>query len=102
MSSTGQAPPLTPNPSPQRGEGSKTTNRDGMTPPSAPRHESVLPAELLRLLDPQPGETWVDCTVGAGGHSKLLAERLLPGGRLIGLDQDDAMLALARPRLDGL
>src|SRR5262249_40692017 len=49
-----------------------------------------------------PGQVFVDATVGAGGHARLLAERLAPGGRLIGLDQDRAMLDLARPRLEGL
>jgi len=62
----------------------------------------VLAAEVVRLLDPRPGETWADCTVGAGGHARLLAERVGPAGRVIGLDQDPAMLALARPRLAGL
>jgi 16S rRNA (cytosine1402-N4)-methyltransferase len=62
----------------------------------------VLPAEVLDALRPQPGQILVDATVGVGGHAHLLAERLLPGGRLIGLDQDPAMLALARPRLEGL
>jgi 16S rRNA (cytosine1402-N4)-methyltransferase len=70
-----------------------------MTPYPTPRHASVLPAEVARLLDPKPGETWVDATVGAGGHARLIAER---AGRLIGLDQDAAMLELARPRLVGL
>ncbi len=73
-----------------------------MTPPPEPRHAPVLPAETLRLLDPQPGETWVDCTVGAGGHARMIAERVGPTGRVIGFDQDPGMLALARPRLDGL
>jgi 16S rRNA (cytosine1402-N4)-methyltransferase len=73
-----------------------------MTPPPAPRHAAVLPDETVRLLDPKPGETWVDCTTGAGGHSRLIAERLAPGGRLLALDQDAAMLALAGPRLAGL
>ena len=73
-----------------------------MTPYPTPRHASVLTAEVARLLDPKPGETWVDGTVGAGGHARLIAERIAPGGRLIGLDQDAAMLDLARPRLDGL
>ena len=53
-----------------------------------PRHVSVLPDEVLALLDPGAGETWVDCTVGAGGHARLIAERLGPTGRLIGLDRD--------------
>jgi 16S rRNA (cytosine1402-N4)-methyltransferase len=67
-----------------------------------PRHVSVLPAEVLEHLAPAPGQTLVDATVGAGGHARLLAERLGPEGRLIGLDRDAAMLELARPRLEGL
>ena len=62
-----------------------------------PRHQSVLPAECLRLLDPLPGETWVDATCGGGGHSRLIAEAIGPTGRLIALDQDETMLALAAP-----
>jgi 16S rRNA (cytosine1402-N4)-methyltransferase len=63
---------------------------------------SVLADDLVRLLDPRPGETWVDGTTGGGGHARLIAERLGPAGRLIGLDQDPTMLELARPRLAGL
>jgi 16S rRNA (cytosine1402-N4)-methyltransferase len=62
----------------------------------------VLPAEVLEYLAPLPGQTLVDATVGAGGHTQLLAERVGPAGRVIGLDQDAAMLALARPRLESL
>jgi 16S rRNA (cytosine1402-N4)-methyltransferase len=65
-------------------------------------HVSVLPAEVLALLEPAPGQVFVDATVGAGGHAGMLAERLVPGGRLIGLDCDAAMLELARPRLADL
>jgi 16S rRNA (cytosine1402-N4)-methyltransferase len=71
-------------------------------PGASPRHVSVLPVEVLALLEPAPGQVIVDATVGAGGHTRLLAERLTPGGRLIGLDCDAAMLELARPRLGGL
>jgi 16S rRNA (cytosine1402-N4)-methyltransferase len=73
-----------------------------MSPTPEPRHRPVLPAEVLRLLDPQPGQTWVDCTTGGGGHARMIADRLGPTGRLIGLDQDPTMLELARPRLAGL
>lgn len=68
----------------------------------APVHVSVLPAETLTLLDPKSGETWVDCTTGGGGHTRLIAERVGPAGRVIALDQDPTMLALARDRLAGL
>src|SRR6266540_5228890 len=67
-----------------------------------PRHVPVLAAEVIRLTDPQPGQTWVDCTVGGGGHSRMIAEQLGDSGRLIGLDQDPTMLARARPGLEGL
>jgi 16S rRNA (cytosine1402-N4)-methyltransferase len=65
-------------------------------------HIPVLPAEVLLWLNPQPGQIVVDCTVGGGGHTRLLAERVYPDGRVIGLDQDPAMLELARPRLADL
>jgi 16S rRNA (cytosine1402-N4)-methyltransferase len=71
------------------------------TPASPSRHQPVLPAEVLELLDPKPGQTWVDATVGAGGHAALLLDRVGPTGRLIALDQDEAMLARARDRLGG-
>jgi 16S rRNA (cytosine1402-N4)-methyltransferase len=72
------------------------------SPPVPPRHVSVLPSEVVKLLEPAPGQVVVDATVGAGGHARLLAERVAPGGRVIGLDQDPGMLDLARPRLEGL
>src|SRR5262245_18113901 len=65
-------------------------------------HVPVTPEEVLRLLAPRPGHLIVDCTVGAGGHTRLLAERVAPTGRVIGLDQDAAMLELARARVSGL
>lgn len=67
-----------------------------------PRHISVLPAEVVHWLNPRPGQTIVDCTVGVGGHAAQIAQRVQPDGRVIGLDQDSAMLELARPRLAGL
>ncbi len=66
------------------------------------KHVPVLPEEALRWLAPQPGQVVVDCTAGAGGHSRLIAERVAPSGRVICLDQDPAMLDIARPRLEGL
>jgi len=39
-------------------------------------HVPVLAGELIELLDPAPGEIAVDCTIGAAGHARLVAERL--------------------------
>jgi 16S rRNA (cytosine1402-N4)-methyltransferase len=66
------------------------------------RHVSVLPAEVVELLAPQPGQIFVDATVGLGGHTRLLTGAVGPSGRVIGLDRDPALLAEARARLDGL
>ncbi|MCA9026141.1 MAG: 16S rRNA (cytosine(1402)-N(4))-methyltransferase RsmH [Planctomycetaceae bacterium] len=60
-----------------------------------PIHQPVLPHEVLDLLDLRPGLKVVDATVGAGGHSRDILERLQPGGLLIGIDRDPMMLELA-------
>ena len=67
-----------------------------------PYHVPVMRDEVVAVLDPQPGQTLLDCTVGGGGHAFALAERLQPGGRLIGLDQDPDALAEAGHRLQSL
>jgi 16S rRNA (cytosine1402-N4)-methyltransferase len=51
-------------------------------------HVPVLAGELIDLVDPQQGEVCVDCTVGGGGHARLLADRIGPAGTLIGIDRD--------------
>ncbi len=55
--------------------------------------------EVLEYLDLKPGKTIVDATIGTAGHAKAILERILPGGRLIGIDRDAASLELARQRL---
>jgi 16S rRNA (cytosine1402-N4)-methyltransferase len=56
--------------------------------PGQQGHTPVLAAELLELLDPQPGQTAIDCTFGDGGHARLLAERLGSSGTLVAIDRD--------------
>jgi 16S rRNA (cytosine1402-N4)-methyltransferase len=51
-------------------------------------HTPVLADELLELLDPQAGQTAIDCTFGDGGHARLLADRLGPRGTLVAIDRD--------------
>src|SRR5581483_1939096 len=51
-------------------------------------HVPVLAGELIELLDPQPGDTAIDCTIGGGGHARLVADRIGPAGTLIGIDRD--------------
>lgn len=63
------------------------------------RHEPVMRDEVMHYLDPQPGETIVDCTLGGGGHALEICRRIGPTGRLIGFDQDAQAVATARRRL---
>jgi 16S rRNA (cytosine1402-N4)-methyltransferase len=51
-------------------------------------HKPVLASELVELLSPQPGQTAVDCTFGAGGHARRVAEAIGPDGTLICIDRD--------------
>ncbi len=50
------------------------------------RHIPVLLDEVLDALQPAPGKTIVDCTLGLGGHSAELLRRITPGGRLTHVD----------------
>lgn len=65
-------------------------------------HDPVMLAEVLEYLDPQPGQVVLDCTVGRGGHSLAIAERLGPTGTLLAVDVDPENLAFARGRVLGL
>ncbi len=77
-------------------------------PPKLPRstpdgeHRSVLMAEILAVLDPQPGKILVDATLGFAGHSYALLERLGPTGLLIATDLDTGSIPQATEKLETL
>ena len=62
-------------------------------------HVPVLVDEVRALLQPERGGVFVDCTVGLGGHSRMLLDN--GASRLIGIDRDTDALALARESLAG-
>jgi len=66
----------------------------GKTPAGA--HLPIMVDEILEALAPAPGNVFVDCTLGYGGHAGAILPRLQPGGRLIGLDVDP----LEQPRTE--
>ncbi len=69
----------------------------GKTP--AGMHRPIMVDEILAALAPWPGEVAVDCTLGFGGHARAVLARLLPGGRLLGLDADPLELPRTQVRL---
>lgn len=72
----------------------------GKTP--AGTHVPVLVAEVLEALAPRPGDVAVDATLGYGGHASEILARILPGGRLLGLDVDPVELPKTSERLAAL
>src|SRR5689334_10936742 len=63
------------------------------------QHVSVMLAEVLAFLQPGPGGTYIDGTLGGGGHTAALLERSAPTGRVLGIDADEQALARVRARL---
>jgi 16S rRNA (cytosine1402-N4)-methyltransferase len=63
-------------------------------------HTPVLVEEVLRWLEIRPTGTYIDATVGLGGHAIEIAARLTTG-KLVGLDRDAQALEIARERLKG-
>ena len=64
------------------------------------KHKSVLLEETIENLNIKPDGIYVDGTLGGGGHSYHIAERLSSKGRLIGIDQDADAIAAATKRLE--
>ncbi|MCC6227988.1 MAG: 16S rRNA (cytosine(1402)-N(4))-methyltransferase RsmH [Phycisphaerales bacterium] len=58
-------------------------------------HVPVLPREVLGVLSPREGETYVDCTAGLGGHASLVAPLVGASGRIVLNDVDDGNLGKA-------
>lgn len=63
------------------------------------QHTPVLLDEVIEYLNPQLGENFVDCTLGGGGHSLKIIEKISPDGKLLGIDQDEKALKHAKEKL---
>lgn len=79
------------------------SRRGRRAPPAAPladdNHTPVLLDDVVRLLAPRPGGSYIDGTVGLGGHAAALLTAAGPGARLLGIDADPDALTIARERL---
>jgi len=58
-------------------------------------HPSAMLTEAVDCLNCRPGKTYVDGTLGGAGHARAICGRIFPGGRFIGIDQDEAAISNA-------
>lgn len=65
------------------------------------KHEPVLLKEVLEWLNPGPGGVFADGTLGGGGHSERILQRIGDEGALYGIDRDEDALRAATSRLQG-
>lgn len=63
-------------------------------------HRPVLMNAVLDALQPAPGKTYIDGTLGGGGHTTALLQRIQPGGTVLALDADPAALQAAQAVLE--
>jgi len=56
-------------------------------------HIPVLLNETVSALNPKPGENFIDCTFGRGGHSLAILERTAPQGRILAIERDAESLS---------
>ena len=57
------------------------------------RHISVLLKEVIEYLNPKENQNFVDCTIGGGGHAEAILERIIPNGKLLGIDRDNEVIS---------
>ena len=69
--------------------------------PSLPLHVPVMLEEVIQALDPLPGQTIVDGTLGGGGHTRALSDRVGAAGLILALDRDPAAHTAAERNLAG-
>ncbi|MCP6719856.1 MAG: 16S rRNA (cytosine(1402)-N(4))-methyltransferase RsmH [Patescibacteria group bacterium] len=57
------------------------------------KHKPVLLREVIEFLDPKPGEFFIDGTLDGGGHAAAVLEKIMPGGKFLGIDWDKDVIA---------
>ena len=62
-------------------------------------HIPVLLNEVIKFLDPKPNQNFIDCTLGAGGHSVEILKRTAPNGKVLGIDLDMRAILVAKQKV---
>jgi len=63
------------------------------------RHVPVLLTETITYLDPKPNQNFIDCTLGAGGHTIEILKKTSPDGKVLGIDLDSRAIAIAKSKV---
>lgn len=58
-------------------------------------HTPVMLKEVLKFLNPGPGQNFIDCTLGGGGYTFAIAEKIVPSGKILSIDLDNSAIANA-------
>ena len=64
-------------------------------------HIPVLKDEVIKYLDPRPGENFIDGTCGGGGHAQEILKHITPGGRILCLDLDKETIERLQKKING-
>ncbi len=62
-------------------------------------HQPVLKKEILEILDPKPGQKYIDCTFGFGGHAFSILEKIVPSGRILAFEADQEVYEKQKAQL---
>lgn len=62
-------------------------------------HTPVLLQEVIKFLDPRPGDFIIDGTVDGGGHAAAILKKISPGGIFLGIDWDKTIIKLAQKKI---
>ncbi|MBN1326144.1 16S rRNA (cytosine(1402)-N(4))-methyltransferase RsmH [Candidatus Falkowbacteria bacterium] len=63
------------------------------------QHKPVLLEETIKYLDPKSGENFIDCTLGGGGHARIILEKTASSGKLLAIDLDIKAIEIAKEDL---
>lgn len=63
-------------------------------------HIPVLLNEVIKFLDPKPGEFFIDGTAGSGGHAAAIFSKIMPAGKLLAIDRDERNLGIILQNLE--
>ncbi|MBI5071656.1 16S rRNA (cytosine(1402)-N(4))-methyltransferase RsmH, partial [Candidatus Falkowbacteria bacterium] len=63
------------------------------------KHIPVLLNEVIKFLDPKPNQNFIDCTLGAGGHTIEILKRIAPNGKVLGIDMDMRAILVAKQKV---